>query len=265
MAVTFSDHPMAHIAPDAVPPRLADNETRIRRLGREVDKVVVEDFADIRHLTAAGFMQRLADRYSVSLLLLGYDTRFGSDMPRSHSVYAAAAAAAGITVIFCDDAEHTGTGAVIASSGIRKALTEGNVSAAADMLGRPYALTGTVIAGRRQGRTIGFPTANIAVADARVAMPRAGVYACRAAAVAGDGTRLFSPRPAMVNIGTCPTFTPGSCRQTIEAHIPGFSGDLYGATLTLEFIRRLRDEQRFPSVEALRRQLEKDAEETLKG
>lgn len=263
MAVTFSEHPMALIPPFAMPPHLGDNRARIRRLEHEVDKVMVLDFGEIKHLTAAGFMKRLAP-CGVKVLLMGYDTRFGSDMPREPEVYRTAAREAGITVVFCDRAVHTGDGELIASSAIRKTLSEGRVDAAATMLGRPYSVTGTVVAGRAQGRTIGFPTANLVPEDSHVIIPKPGVYACRATATDSAGNVIFPCRPAMVNIGTCPTFTdPDSRTLTIEAHIPGFSGNLYGATLILQFLRRLRDERRFPGVDALREQLGKDAAETL--
>lgn len=262
MAVTFTEHPMAHIPPFAVPPRLCDNARRIRLLEQSVDKVVVLDFSTIKHLTAAQFMERLA-ALGVTVLLMGYDTRFGSDMPREAEVYRTAASAAGITVVFCSTAVHTDDGAVIASSSIRKALADGDVATAALMLGRPYAVTGTVDAGRGQGRTIGFPTANVRPDDPEVAVPAPGVYACVADAVSANGSTIFRDRPAMVNIGTCPTFVPDGRKITIEAHIPGFAGDLYGATLSLRFVRRMRSERAFPSVEALKAQLHSDAAKTL--
>ena len=123
-------------------------------------------------------------------------------------------------------------------------------------LGRPYRLSGTVVEGRRVGRHLGFPTANVAPDCADKLIPATGVYAVRAEA---DGKDY----DAMVNIGDRPTFGDGG-PLSVEAHLFGFSGDLYNHTLRLDFVRRLREERRFDSPEALRRQLEADAGEALR-
>lgn len=139
-------------------------------------------------------------------------------------------------------------GEPVSSTRIRMALERGDATAAARMLGRAYALTGEVIANRRIGRRIGFPTANIAPDAGRV-LPKEGVYA--ALAQTPDG--VF---PAMTNVGTNPTV--GGTALSIESHLLDFDGDLYGKPLTVSFLSRIRDERTFESVEALREQLMRD-------
>ncbi len=141
-------------------------------------------------------------------------------------------------------------GAPVSSSRIRAALEAGDVAAAADMLGRKYALAGDVVANRRIGRRIGFPTANILPPANRV-LPMAGVYAT---IVQTDAGRY----KAMTNIGTNPTV--GGKQLSIESHLLDFNGDLYGKPITVRFCFRIRDEHRFSDVEALRQQLLQDVE-----
>lgn len=140
---------------------------------------------------------------------------------------------------------------VVSSSAVRKALRdEGNAAKAERLLGRPYALSGTVEHGDHRGRKIGFPTANLDVEDARKLVPKIGVYAVR---VHGpDGLT----RGGMMNVGRRPTFD--KMDVTAEVHLFDFDGDLYGKRLTVQFLRRLRDEQKFDGVDALVAQLSKD-------
>ncbi|MEE8425119.1 MAG: riboflavin biosynthesis protein RibF [Elusimicrobiota bacterium] len=137
----------------------------------------------------------------------------------------------------------------ISSTMIRDLLGAGDVKGAARLLGRPHALSGKVVRGAGIGRRIGVPTANINVARELLAAP--GVYAVR---VSGPGLRA---RKAVCNVGFRPTLRR-SRRRVVEVHIPRFSGNLYGRTLTIEFLRRLRGEKKFPSLEALKRQIKKD-------
>jgi len=132
--------------------------------------------------------------------------------------------------------------AAISSSAIRQALLAGQVEKAADWLGRPYRVEGPVIHGDHRGRTIGFPTANIAVWDEQI-LPSNGVYACWAQVD-------HEKHPAVINIGTRPTFTPDEFRPHVEAHLLDFEREIYTRELTLEFIARLRPEQKFPNASA---------------
>ncbi|OIO09143.1 MAG: riboflavin biosynthesis protein RibF [Elusimicrobia bacterium CG1_02_63_36] len=142
-------------------------------------------------------------------------------------------------------------GKKISSSGIRSLLAKGDAERAARMLGRPYALTGTAARGRGLGRKLGFPTANLRL-PAEVLTPP-GVFLVRVA-----GGPLRGPRDAVCNVGLRPTVNRRGRRLVVEVHVPGFSGDLYGARLKLEFIRRLRGERKFASLEALKRQIGRD-------
>ncbi len=141
-------------------------------------------------------------------------------------------------------------GQAISSSRIREALQRGDVAQAGAWLGRAYALSGSVVHGDHRGRTIGFPTANIEVWEEGV-LPAYGVYACWA--VLGEERHM-----AVTNLGVRPTFS--GARLTIEAHLLDFDRDIYGQTLTLEFVERLREERRFDGVEALVAQIGRDVE-----
>ena len=141
-------------------------------------------------------------------------------------------------------------GVAVSSTEIRAALQRGDLDAAARLLGRSYTLSGTVTHGAGRGRTLGFPTAN--VAPTRPVLVAAGVYACTAE-VGGRKER------AVVNVGVRPTFNETTL--AVEAYLLDFSGDIYGQTITLTFMSRIREERRFPSVEALRTQIESDVAE----
>ncbi len=135
----------------------------------------------------------------------------------------------------------------VSSSEIRSALQRGDLPSAARLLGRPWTIQGEVVPGAGRGRSLGFPTANLKT-DRPLPLP-AGVYACQALV---DRARY----QAVINVGVRPTF--GETTLAVEAHLLDFSGDLYGRRLGLTFLRRLRDERKFPSVEALRSQIALD-------
>ena len=138
----------------------------------------------------------------------------------------------------------------VSSTEIRQALLNGNVVVANELLGRGYALNGVVVRGKGIGRTIGFPTANIQPETPEKIIPKSGVYAVQAR------TNTSSWMPAILNIGTNPTI--GNNQQTIELHIPHFEENLYGKQIQLRFNRFLREEKKFASIEALRKQIQED-------
>ncbi|NUQ00554.1 MAG: hypothetical protein HUU35_11935 [Armatimonadetes bacterium] len=149
-------------------------------------------------------------------------------------------------------------GLKISSRDIRRLLQQGDVAAAAELLGRPYQLTGEVVTGRQLGRTIGFPTANLAVHPRKI-VPAHGVYAVVA-------TVAEQRYPAVLNIGLRPTVSGEG--ESIEVHLLDFTGDLYGADLTVEFVSRLRAERKFADLPALQAQIARDvlaARERLSG
>lgn len=255
MVFTFADHPLRQIAPDKCPPLLTDISTKkalLRSLLPGVAEVYTLDFdAKMRTMSAADFIAMLREDYGVRAIVRGHDHTFGHDRP-SADMLERIAAAAGVQMSTASVLLDEITGLAVCSSAIRRAIVcDGDMEAAERMLGRAYTLVGTVGAGRRIGRTIGFPTANIRP-DARMAIPRGGVYA---AVVGVDGRRYG----AMLNVGTAPTVNATDPEVRLEAHIFDFDEDIYGTTLTLEPRCYLRAERRFADISALSAQLHADA------
>lgn len=250
---TFDVHPRAVLQSDYVPQLLTDLEER-KALLRCFGEVVVLPFRDVQSLTAAQFMQILKERYDVSVLLMGYDHRFGSDKLRAPEDYRRIGASVGIDVLtlpeFVEGAQH------VSSTEIRYALEQGDIATVNALLGRPYTLRGVVEHGNGIGRTIGFPTANIAVNDPHKALPKNGVYAVEIQVEEGE------KRPAVLNIGTNPTV--GNKNLTVEVHIPDFDQDIYGKSVTISLLRYLREEQRFDSLTALHEQIIRDIDSSLR-
>lgn len=237
---TFLQHPRSVLTHDC-PPLLTTTEEREQLLGNYGD-VHFFDFAEVQPLTALQFLDYLADRWKVRHLLMGYNHHFGSDGRMSDEQYAEIARQVGMKVLRAEP--YSENDLRPSSTKIRNLLLQGNIAEANRLLGYPYQLTGRVVHGRMIGRQIGFPTANIMPAADKL-IPKAGVYKVK---VNGD--------VAIVNIGTNPTV--GNTHQTIEVHIPGFDGDLYNQTLTLQFIERIRGEQRFASLDELKAQIQTD-------
>lgn len=254
MAVTFSRHPLEVVNPAMAPSMLTSEDERLALLAGCFDgEVVVLDFnADLRRLTAREFMMLLRDRYDVAVVYMGFNHRFGSDRLAEIGQYRAVARELGMDVVQgCESEAQCGK---VSSSRVRHMLERGDVESAAVALGREYAIAGTVVHGKRLGRELGFPTANIVSCDKRKLVPLSGVYVCRV--VMPDGLRYG----AMVNIGYRPTVDRAGA-MSIEAHMFDFNGDIYGKDITLEFVSRLRDERCFGSVAELKRQLQSDAME----
>ncbi len=249
--ITFDAHPLALIAPEKAPLSLMTVDDKVAAIRAEgVDRVDVLKFDNaLRALTAEQFMERLRDHYDVEALLLGFNHRFGSDRIDDIAHYQAIGRKLGMEVIRADELNDPSSPGLCSSS-IRQALVEGDIATANAMLGRPYRLVGRVVSGHRLGRTIGFPTANIVAVDSRQLIPANGVYAADVILTSGERVR------AMVNIGVRPTVdTSANPVVSIEVHLIDWSGDLYGATLAVDFLARLRSEMRFPSLAALRTQL----------
>lgn len=244
---TFLQHPRSVLTHDC-PPLLTTTEEREQLLGNFGD-VHFFDFAEVQPLTALQFLDYLADRWKVRHLLMGYNHHFGSDGRMSDEQYAAYAAQVGITILRAQP--YSDADLRPSSTKIRNFLLQGNIAEANRLLGYDYQLTGRVVHGRMIGRQIGFPTANIMPATDKL-IPAAGVYKV---AISNQQSAISS-QLALVNIGTNPTV--GNTHQTIEVHIPGFEGDLYNQTLTLQFAERIRGEQRFASLDELQAQIRKD-------
>lgn len=252
LAVTFAEHPRQVLSADYRPALLTTLPEKLELL-REcgVDACAVLHFSKtMAALTSAQFMARyLRDAFGVRSLVVGYDHHFGSDTGATPADYQAEGRALGIDVVPATafrTEEFT-----VSSSTVRRLLEGGNVERARQCLGRPYVLGGTVVEGRHVGRDLGFPTANLRPSHPDKLVPGRGVYAIEATV----GGRTYS---AMLNIGWRPTLDDGR-GPTIEAHLFDFDGNLYGRELSLRFLHRLRDEQRFASLAELQAQLRADA------
>lgn len=218
--------------------------------GLGVDVVVTHPFDEtVRQMRAADFVDQLIAHLDMTSLWVTADFALGYQREGNFAFLQQQGEAKHFEVRPIDLLQNSGE--VISSSAIRQALDNGDVAQAAKWLGRPYAVAGPIIHGDHRGRTIGFPTANIEVWEEQV-IPANGVYACYAVL----GSERFK---AVTNIGQRPTFNGTGTR--VEAHLLDFDRDIYGQQLSVEFIARLRGEQRFPGIEALVAQIRADAEQ----
>ena len=281
LVVTFWPHPRAVLQDGARELRLLNTLEEKKELlrGLGVSRVEVLDFTrSFAALTAEAYLRDvLRDRFGVTTLLVGYDNRLGSDRLTANKLRPLAEAL-GIELIELDslsfraepdtpmssrlepqgaplsfraEPQAESRNLEISSTKIRKSLEDGDIASANAMLGYGYSLTGVVVAGNRLGRTIGFPTANMRLYEPLKLVPGRGVYVVEVQ-VLGKTWR------GMTNIGLRPTV--GGTFTTIETHILDFDEDIYGLPLTITFLRRLRDEVHFPSLDELKAQLERDRE-----
>ena len=270
IVLTFWPHPRTVLQQDAREFRLLTSleEKKVLLLAAGIDRVEVLPFTrEFAALTAQEYLQLLKDRFQATLVVMGYDNRIGSDKKtakemedccswnpsslRSSSLPTSLRAVGPLPFTW----PRAATGSQeqqssISSTQIRKALEEGRIEEANAMLGYRYGLYGVVVAGNRMGRTIGFPTANMQLYEPLKLVPGNGVYAVEVEV-------LGAKYKGMCNIGLRPT-VDGKVR-TIETHILDFDQDIYGLPIRLRFVRRLRDERCFPSLDALREQLQKDS------
>src|SRR5579859_2104187 len=214
-----------------------------------VDATVTHPFSlAVSEITAAEFVDRLLRYAKLDELWCGSDFALGHNREGTVEYLEAEGKRRGFRVRVMPPVLIDGE--VISSTRIRQTLRDGAVEQAARYLGRPFRLAGQVVEGAKRGRQLGIPTANLAVSEEH-ATPAVGVYACWASAPGWQGQ-------AVVNIGFRPTFEGAEARPTVEAHLLDFSGNLYGQTVALDFIARLRPEIKFPGVEALLAQIQRD-------
>ena len=260
MVITFDRHPRQLFDPQFRPQLLTtqqEKEQEIERLG--VDFLVVLPFTkEMAALSARDFMaQILKERLNVKMLQVGYDNRFGHDSTEGIDDYRRYGDELGIMVYKGIRLDFQGYHVPVCSSNIRSLIAEeGEVDTANMFLGRNYELSGKVMPGEHIGHQLGFPTANLEPDDPFKVIPASGVYGVWA--TVGDSQK---PLPAMMNIGTRPTFDGRN--RTLEVNIFDFDGDLYGQTVRTSFLFRLREERKFESPEALVAQLQKDKEQVL--
>ncbi|MFQ5555867.1 MAG: bifunctional riboflavin kinase/FAD synthetase [Acidimicrobiia bacterium] len=251
VVVTFARHPATIVAPSAAPLLLTSVEHRIELLaGYGADHVALLDFDDrMRRLAPEVFVEDvLVDVFRARRVAVGSGFRFGfglrGDVPLLKSEGERHDFVVSDVPILVD-------GEPVRSTAIRQALGSGNVERAATLLGRPFQLRAFVVEGDHRGRELGFPTANLEIA-AMLARPKRGVYAAMAGEQAVN-------RPAVVNVGVRPT-VDGS-RELVEVHLLDGDADLCGSELWVDFVARIRDERRFPSLAALTAQITDDAEQ----
>lgn len=256
MVITFSRHPRLVVGSSFVPELLNTTDEKISLIKKAgIDHCVVLDFdSEMAKMTAHDFMKTiLRDKYGVGKLVIGYDNRFGHNRQEGFDDYQAYGKELGIEVIQCN--ELTEDGRHVSSSVIRKKIAAGDIEEANSLLGYEYRLSGIVTEGTHVGRSLGFPTANLNPAAIGKLIPACGVYAT--IVETSDGERHAS----MTNIGCRPTF--GGETTTIETNIFDFSRNIYGETIAVEFIKRIRTEQRFDSGQQLEQQLKNDKEKVL--
>lgn len=256
--ITFHPHPRKLIQPDQPLKLLTSLRERLALIDEAgMDVAVVVPFtaafaSQSAHEYISNFLLR---RFRPELIIIGYDHRFGQDRAGDISLLRQYAADSGFSVFeipaqLIDDA-------AVSSTKIRKALAAGGVEEASLMLGEEYRLSGRVSRGAQLGRTIGYPTANIIPEDPEKMIPHSGVYAVR---VYAEGAFEAG---GMMNIGVNPTVSSTHI-QKLEVHLFDFSGDLYDRELEIRFVARIRDEQKFSDLDALKMQLALDEAQARK-
>jgi riboflavin kinase/FMN adenylyltransferase len=248
LACTFDRHPMEVLQPDRAPLPITTLEERLELIAETgIDTTVVIPFTPaVAGIEAQTFVRDvLVGTLKAREIVVGFNHRFGRGARGDAKLLEALAATLGfrahiVPALLVD-------GVAVSSSEIRAALQRGDLPDAARLLGRPYSIRGEVVRGAGRGRTLGFPTANVKT-DRPLGLP-VGVYVCR---LTVDGRQ----HQAVVNVGFRPTF--GETELAVEAHVLDFTGDLYDERVTLTFVRRLREERKFPSVDALREQIALD-------
>lgn len=251
-AVTFEPHPLTVLRPELAPPRLTPVAMKHELLAAAGVDYLVElpPTRDVLDVTAERFWEILRDGTRPSHIIEGETFNFGRDRGGTIERLREWTAASSVQLHVIDPVQTALLDLQVVpinSSLIRWLIAAGRVRDAAVCLGRPYTLRAPVVEGFKRGRTIGVPTANLRVTEQLI--PAEGVYAGRCTV---DGVTY----PAAVSIGTMPTF--GENPPQVEAHLVGFTGDLYGRTLDLQLIDWLRDQRKFPGVDALKAQLTRD-------
>lgn len=252
--VTFDPHPLEIVNPAAAPLLLTTHDEKLEVLAETgLDYMAVVPFtADLARYSAEAFVELVLRRcFRMRELLIGYDHGFGRQRAGNVNVLRTLGERDGFRVEVVD-AVSTSEGQSVSSTSIRRAIAGGDLVRAAESLGRAYSVGGRVIPGAQRGRTIGFPTINLGPPPARKLLPPEGVYAVRVQTPSG-------PRGGMMNLGPRPTF--GDATTSLEVHLFDAGGDFYGVQVRIDFVKRLRETQKFASVEELKTQLAQDERE----
>lgn len=251
--MTFEPHPREFFTPDRAPARVANLRDKIEALAAAgVRRVFVQHFnRAFASIDATAFIERvLVEGCAMRHLVVGDDFRFGARRAGDVALLRAHAARLGYDVeqmdTLADGSER------VSSSAVRAALERGDLATAARLLGRPYTISGRVLHGAKLGRTIGFPTLNLRIAHRRPAVN--GIFAVR---VHGIDDR---PWPGVASVGLRPT-VDASGRWVLEVHLFDFARDIYGRLVRVEFLHRLRSEEKYDSIDALTAAIARDAEQ----
>jgi len=249
MFVSFEPMPREYLAPEAPPARLTSLRERWHLLkGMQVANVLVLRFGEsLRRLSGEEFAQLLARDLKAAAVVVGHDFKFGRNGEMSADQLAAGGERFGYAVDVV--APVLLEGERVSSSGVREALGRGDFAQARRWLGRPYSMIGRVVHGSHLGRKLGFATANVRLHRKRA--PLQGIFAVR---VKGAAAEFL---PGVASLGTRPTV--GGTEPLLEAHVFDFAGDLYGCEIEVEFVAKLRDEERFADLASLTRQMHVDA------
>jgi len=249
VVLTFEPTPREYLAPANPPARLTSLRERWRILAPlGIDYLWLLRFGEaLRNLCAEDFAQLLVRELAPSVVVVGHDFRFARRGEATAPILAEAGRRLGFEVEVLPAV--TQGGERISSSGVRAALAAGDFELARRWLGRPWSMRGRVQPGRALGAQLGFPTANVPLERRRA--PVAGIFAVHVHGVGG------APRAGVASLGTRPTI--GGTEALLEAHVFDFAGDLYGREIEVEFVARLRDEERFATLDALTAQMQRDA------
>jgi riboflavin kinase/FMN adenylyltransferase len=255
VALTFDPHPLELLRPGHTLPRLSvarDRADRLHELGAD-HVLTLHTTRDLLDLSAREFFDRvIRERLDARALVEGVNFGFGHNREGNVETLARLCEPWGLPLTVVPPVEIAGR--PVSSGRVRSLLGEGKVAEAAEMLGRPYRLRGTVGRGQKRGKALGFPTANLA--GIQTLIPRDGVYSARVALEGKDWR-------AAINVGANPTF--GEVERKVEVHLIGFEGDLYGKELAVDFLDRLRETRKFSGVEELVAQLRRDVAEAARG
>jgi len=250
--LTFHPHPRRVLFPDQPLGLIQTQEEKLSRLAAlGLDHVVVLEFnAQLAQQTAAEFVEEvLIKGLNAQSIIIGYDHQFGHDR-QGNLAFLRSYEAKGCFEVMEIPVEQIDE-VYISSSKIRKAIAQGHIAQANAYLGQPYQVSGFVSRGLQNGRSIGYPTANVQLTEAEKILPADGVYAVSSEY---NGTTLFG----MMNIGWRPTIEEAKIERKIEVHFFDFQSDIYEAYLALSLHERIRPEQKFANLEALKAQLKKD-------
>ena len=251
VACTFDPHPIEVLQPGRAPGAISSLDDRLASIAEcgLAGTVVIEFTRAIAAMEPETFVTDvLAGRLRAREVVVGFNHTFGRGARGNAELLDKLGERLGFRTQVVPP--YTVGGVPVSSTAIRTALAAGDVEQASTFLGRPYSVVGEVVQGAARGRTLGFPTANVRADQPVLVKP--GVYACRAATD-------VATRGAVVNVGVRPTF--GETSLAVEVHLFDFSGDLYGRRMRVSFLSRVRDERRFPSVDALREQIGADLAE----